>query len=166
MWEDMRLMGDDGWLEAAIQGNTLMMVTDGLYTMQVLCPNMISCAFILECSQGHGRLMGAFSEQKIVACSYQEELLGLMVIHLILLSFNRIAPTLTVPVHINSDCLGALDKIKNLRLHHIPLKCQDSDVQKSACYIAAYYPSNVCSPTSPLINMIVHNGKTSHAWRV
>jgi hypothetical protein len=59
MWEYMRLRGDDGWLEEGIQVETLVAVTDGLY-MQALYPNMNSCAFILECSQGRGRLMGAF----------------------------------------------------------------------------------------------------------
>ena len=73
---------------------------------------MNSCAFILECSQGCGRLTGAFLEQTIAVCSYCGEILGLMAIHSILLSVNRIATTLTGLVHIYSDCLGALEKIK------------------------------------------------------
>jgi hypothetical protein len=31
MWEDMQLMGDDGWLEALICENTLVAVTDSSY---------------------------------------------------------------------------------------------------------------------------------------
>jgi hypothetical protein len=85
--EDMRLSGDDGWLEVAIRDNTLVAVTDGSY-MRSLYPHMNSCAFILECTQCRGRLTGAFSEQTIVACSYRGELLGLMAIHLILLSWK------------------------------------------------------------------------------
>jgi hypothetical protein len=75
--------------------------------------------------------MGVFLEQTISACSYQGELLGLMAIHLILLSANKIAPFLTGSVHIYSDCLGALDKIQNLPSHCIPSKCQHSDVLKN-----------------------------------
>lgn len=63
MWEDMQLMGEDGWLKAAIQEiqeNTLVAVTDGLYMCalsqcELLClhPGMLA-------RQGHGRLMGVF----------------------------------------------------------------------------------------------------------
>jgi hypothetical protein len=98
----MPLTGDNIWLDEAIQEKTLVVVTDGLY-MQGLYSNMNSCAFILECSQGCGHLTGAFSEQTISACSYWGELLGLMEIHLILLSANKIAPTLTGSVNIYSD---------------------------------------------------------------
>lgn len=63
MWEDMRLMGDNGWLKAAIQEDTLVAVTDGSY-MCTLYPNMNSCSFILECLQGHGCLMGVFLSKR------------------------------------------------------------------------------------------------------
>jgi hypothetical protein len=109
MWGDLRLTGDDGWVAKAINEDSLVAVTDGSY-MRDLYPNMNSCAFILECTQGHGRLTGAFLEQTIAACTYRGELLGLMMaIHLILLSVNRINPTLTGSAHIYSDCLGALN---------------------------------------------------------
>jgi hypothetical protein len=75
--------------------------------------------------------MGAFSEQTIAACSYWGELLGLMAIHLILLSANRIDPTLTGSAYIYLDCLGALNKIQHLPPHRIPSKCQHSDVLKN-----------------------------------
>jgi hypothetical protein len=130
MWQDMRLMGEDGWLEDAIHENTLVAVTDGSY-MQALYPNMNSCAFILECTQGRSRLTGAFLEQTIAACSYRGGLPGLMAIHLILLSVNRITPTLTGSAHRYSDCLGARDKIQCLPPHCIPSKCQHLDVLKN-----------------------------------
>ena len=75
-------------------------------------------------------MSGAFSEQTMAACSYRGELLGLLAIHLILLSINKIDPTLTGSVHIFSDCLGALNKVKNLPPHRIPSKCRHSDVLK------------------------------------
>jgi hypothetical protein len=92
MWEDMRLTGDDGWLKATIRANTLVEVTDGSY-MQALYPNMNSCAFILEYLQGCGQITVAFSKQTMAACSYQGELSGLMAIHLILLSINKLLQT-------------------------------------------------------------------------
>jgi len=124
MWESLNLSGDgededSAWLREAIKENTLVAVTDGSY-MKELYLDMNSCAFILECSQGRGRMSGAFSEQTRAACSYRGELLGLLAIHLILLSINKINPTLTGSVHIYSDCMGALNKVKNLPPHRIP----------------------------------------------
>ena len=130
MWEEMCLTGDDNWLAMAIRENTLVAVTNGSY-MRELYPTMNSCAFILKCTQGRGRLTGAFLEQTIAACSYQGELLGLMAIHLILLSVNRIDPTLTGLAHIYLDCLGTLNKIQHLPPHRITSKCQYSDVLKN-----------------------------------
>ncbi len=130
MWEDMRLTGDDGWLEEAIQDNSLVAVTDHSY-MRGKFPTMNSCAFILECTKWRGRLTGAFPEQTITACSYRGELIGLLAIHLLLLSISRVAPDLTGSVHIYLDCLGALDKVKNLPPHCIPSKCRHSDVLKN-----------------------------------
>jgi len=135
MWEGLKLSGKEGddtgaWLSTAIKNNTLVAVTDGSY-MKELYPNMNSCAFIFECSAGGGRLTGAFSKQTMVACSYRGELLGLLAIHLILLSVNKVNPNLLGSVHIYFDCLGALDKVKNLPPHRIPSKCRHLDVLKN-----------------------------------
>ena len=119
MWEGIRVLGDGKWLEEAIRDNSLIVVTDGSY-MKDLLPNMNSCAFILECGNGRGRATGAFPEQTTTACSYRGELIGLLAIHLIILSFNKTAPDLTGSVHIYLDCLGALNKVQNLPPHRIP----------------------------------------------
>ncbi len=121
MWESLNLSGDGEdeagtWLREAIEENTLVAVTDGSY-MKELYPDMNSCAFILKCSRGRGRMTGAFSEQTMATCSYQGKLLGLLAIHLILLSINKIDPTLTGSVHIFSYCLSALNKIKSRICH-------------------------------------------------
>ena len=76
-------------------------------------------------------MTGAFPEQTMSACSYRGGLLGLLAIHLILLSVNKVNPNLLGSVHIYSDCLGALDKVKNLPPHRIPSKCRHSDVLKN-----------------------------------
>ncbi len=90
IWAGLKLSGERGddtgaWL------NTLVAITDGS-CMKELYPNMISCAFIFECSTGGGRMTGAFSEQMMAACSYRGTHLGLLVIHLILLSVNKLTP--------------------------------------------------------------------------
>jgi hypothetical protein len=59
-------------------------------------------------------IWGSFPEQSRCACSYRGELVGLMAIHLILLAANEVNIGLRGRVHIYSDCLGALDKVKNL----------------------------------------------------
>jgi hypothetical protein len=60
-----------------------------------------------------------------------------MAIHLILLSVNEVNQDLTGSVEIFSNCLGALDKVRNLLPLRIPLRCSHSDVLKNIlvnCY--------------------------------
>ena len=76
-------------------------------------------------------MIGTFSEQTMVACSYHDEFLGLLTIYLILLSIYKVNPNLLGSVYIYSDCLGALDKVKNLPPHRIPSKCRHLDVLKN-----------------------------------
>ena len=121
MWESLKFSGDGedeagAWLKEAIEENTLVAVTDGSY-MKELYPDMNSCAFILEWSRGRGRMLGAFSEQTMAACLYGGKLLGLLAIHLVLLSINKINPTLTGSVHIFSNCLAWARSIKS-RIYH------------------------------------------------
>jgi hypothetical protein len=51
-----------------------------------------------------------------------------MAIHLILLAINKINPDLKGSVHIFSDCLGALNKVKDLPPTRVPSSCAHSDV--------------------------------------
>ena len=125
IWKEMRITNASGigmrlsspdnfdWIRQAIAEGTLICVTDGSYIKQV-CPHLCSAAVILECSQGRGRLVLSFPERSKNANAYRGELLGLLCIHLLLLSFNTTWPELRGKVHIYSDCLGALNKVKNL----------------------------------------------------
>ncbi len=54
-----------------------------------------------------------------------------LAIHLILLSIHKVSPNTIRSVHIYSDCLGALDKVKKLPPHRIPTRCCHSDVLKN-----------------------------------
>ena len=107
-----------------------MAVSDGSYIRQ-LHPDLCSAAMIMECQHSGNRLVVSFAEQSQQANAYRGELLGLMAIHLLLLSFNRVRPELQGEVHIYSDCLGALDKVENLPPGRIPSKCRHSDVLKN-----------------------------------
>jgi hypothetical protein len=106
----MTVSGGTEWIQHSINEGSLVAVTDGLYIRE-LYPNLCSAAFVLECSKGRGRIVGSFSECTDVANAYRGELLGLMVIHLILLSMNKINPTMKGRVEIISDCLGALNRV-------------------------------------------------------
>jgi hypothetical protein len=86
---------------------------------------------MLECTKGRGRLWCSFPEASRAACSYRGELIGLMVIHLILLAINKVNPGLTGSVHIYSDCLGALYKVKNLPPSRVPSRLAHSEVLKN-----------------------------------
>jgi hypothetical protein len=105
-------------------------VTDGSY-MKDLYPNINLAAVVLECSRGRGRIWCSFPEASRVACSYCGELVGLMAIHLILLAINEINLGLMGSVRIYSDCLGALEKVKNLPPSIVPSSLAHSDILKN-----------------------------------
>ena len=130
MWKALHLVGNDDWLEEAIAAGTCIAVTDGSYIKEHF-PNLCSAAFVLECTEGRGRIIGSFPEQSEAACAYRGEMLGLMAIHLIPLAANRLRPTLTGEVTIYSDCLGALGRVTSLPPHRIPSRCRHSDILKN-----------------------------------
>lgn len=130
LWKSLRLVGDDNWLLESIQAGTCIAVTDGSYIREVY-PDLCSCAFILECTEGRGRIFGSFPESSKVANAYRGELLGLMAIHLILLAANKLDEKLTGSVKIYSDCLGALKKVTSLPANRLPSGCKHSDILKN-----------------------------------
>jgi hypothetical protein len=111
--EHMSVSGGMAWVDKSILEGTLVTVTDGSYIRE-LFPNLCSAVIVLKCSKGQGRSVGLFFKALIVANVYHGELLGLMAIHLILLSVNKIHPTLAGSVKIVSDCLGALKRVTYL----------------------------------------------------
>ena len=130
MWDNIRWEGDDNWIAESIRQGTCMAVTDGSY-MKTLHPDIHSAAFVLECKNRSGKIWGSFSEPSRCAGNYRGELVGLMAIHLILLAANEANAGLSGSVEIFSDCLGALDKVKNLPPARIPTGSAHSDVLKN-----------------------------------
>jgi hypothetical protein len=61
----------------------------------------------------------------------QGELLGLMAIHLILLSVNKLHSNFSGCVRIISDCLGALNWVTYLPPYRIPSRCRHSNILKT-----------------------------------
>jgi hypothetical protein len=72
-----------------------------------------------------------FSESLAVANAYRGDRLGLMAIHLLLLSVNKIHPTLDGSVEIVSNCLGALNRVTYLPPYRIPSRCRHSNILKN-----------------------------------
>ena len=130
MWDSIVLVGKDDSIEKAIEDRSCVAVTDGSY-MRELYPNVCSTAFIIECTDGTGRIIGSFPETNVSANAYQGELLGLMAIHLILRSINKIAPPLSGLVTIIPDCLGAIGRVGHLPPHRIPIRCKHSGILKN-----------------------------------
>jgi hypothetical protein len=120
---------EDTWIAEAIKHNTLLAVTDGFF-MSKMYPDMNSCAFIMECTQGRGKLVGSFPEQSRSAGAYRGELLGLLSIHLILLAVNTVHTNISGSAHIYSDCLNAINQVRNLPTDRIPARCKQSDILK------------------------------------
>jgi hypothetical protein len=130
LWEHMSVYGGVIWLEQSISDGTLVAVMDWSYIRE-LYPTLCSAAFIIECTKGYGRVVGSFLEALLVTNAYRGELLGLMTIHLILLSVNKIHQNLARSVEIVSDCLGALKRVTYLPPYRIPSWCCHLDILKT-----------------------------------
>lgn len=61
IWDNLKVAGSTDWVARAIADNNLMVVTDGSYIKEH-SPDLCSAAFVLECTQGLGQLVGAFTE--------------------------------------------------------------------------------------------------------
>jgi len=130
LWDNLALTGDHDWLPAAISDGSLLAVTDGSFLREQY-PTLCSAAFVLECTKGRGRMIGSFSETSQVANAYRGELLGLMAIHLILLSVDKAHGGKAGSVEVVSDCLGALRRVTELPPYRIPSRCKHSDILKN-----------------------------------
>ncbi len=117
-------------MEKSIFNGTMVTVTDGSYIRE-LYPTLCSAAFVLGYCKGCGREVGSFSEALLVANAYRGELLGLMAIHLILLSINKIQQNLGGSVEIVSDCFEALKQVTYLPPYRISSRCPHSDILKT-----------------------------------
>jgi hypothetical protein len=106
IWDDLKVTGGTDWLAQAIADNSLVAVTDGSSTKEHH-PELCSAAFVLECTKGRGRLVGAFAEASVAANAYRGELLELMAVHLLLLAVETVSPGLSGSATIYSDCIGA-----------------------------------------------------------
>jgi hypothetical protein len=104
LWDNLSIVGGFDWLHQAIRDRTLAAVMDSSYIRE-LYPNLFSAAFVIKCTKGRGLLMGSFLDALLVANACRGELLGLMAIHLILLSIDRVHSNLLGSVKVVSDCL-------------------------------------------------------------
>jgi hypothetical protein len=129
VWKSLRIIGDENWLLLSIRAGTCLAVTDGSYIKEIT-KEACSSGFVLECTEGRGRIVGSFPEKSKDACAYRGELLGLLAIHLVLLAANKLDPELQGSVEIVSDCLGALSRITSLPDNRIPSGCKHSDILK------------------------------------
>ena len=132
LWDNISMTGISDWLHEAIQEGSLVAVTDGSYIREQY-PNLCSAAFVFECNKGRGCLIGSFSESPMVVNAYRGELLGLMTIHLILLSIDKINGAINGSAEIVSNCLGTLQCITELPPYRILsrrilLHCKHSDI--------------------------------------
>jgi hypothetical protein len=130
LWDYMSVEGGTDWIAEAITARSLVAVTDGSYIWQIY-PHLCLAAFVLECAHGQGRLIGLFKEASKAKNAYRGELLGLMAIHLILVSMNWAHKSLLGDVKVVSDCLGALQRVTYLPPYRIPSRCKRSDILKN-----------------------------------
>ena len=129
IWDELQVTGSPDWIAKAITDNSLVAVTDGSYIKEHH-PDLCLAAFVLECTKGRGRLVGAFAEASATANAYRVELLGLMAILFLLLAVEPVLPGLRGSVLIYSDCLSALGCVADLPPYRIPTRCRHLDILK------------------------------------
>ena len=129
-WNSLLLAGDEKWIEDTIAGISCMAVKHESYIREPH-PDICSAAFIPGYSKGWSKLVGLFPEKTKLANAYRGKLLGIMAIHLIMLSVNKVNLTLNGLVYIFSDCLGVLDWVEYFPPHQIPSRCKHSDILKN-----------------------------------
>ncbi len=61
LWENLTITGGESWIHLSIADGMLVAVTDGSYTRE-LFPHTCSATFVLECSNGQGRISSSFTE--------------------------------------------------------------------------------------------------------
>ena len=74
---------------------------------------------------------GMFIRQRTARQLVQGELLGLMAIHLFLVSVNWAHKSLSGSAKVVSNCLGALQRVTYLPPYRIPSRCKHSDILKN-----------------------------------
>ena len=104
-------------------------MTDGSF-MCKMYPDMSACAFIMECTQVRGKLVGMFPKHSQEAGAYRGELLGLLSIHLILLAVNSVHTNISGLAHIYSNCLNEVNQVRNLPTDQIPARVKQSNILK------------------------------------
>jgi hypothetical protein len=57
LWDHLTMTGGVTWLSKSIAQNTLVAITDGSYIRE-LYPHLCFAAFVLECTKGHGKIVG------------------------------------------------------------------------------------------------------------
>ncbi len=128
--EHISIEGGTDWIVQAITAGSLVAVTDRSYTWQLYLRSC-SAAFILECTQGRGQLIGLLKEASRAANAYRGELLGLMAVHLILVSMNWVRRSLRGSIQVVSNCLRALQQVTYLPPYRIPSRCKHSNILKN-----------------------------------
>ncbi len=130
IWDDLKVTRGTDWIAQAIAKGILVAVADGSYIREHH-PELCAAAFVLECTRNRGWMVGFFPEAYKAANTFQGELLGMMVIHLLLLAVNTVSPGFAGYVKIYLDCLRALGCIAELPPYRIPTRCRHSDILKT-----------------------------------
>jgi hypothetical protein len=107
-------------------------------------------------------MIESFSKSLQVTNTYRGELLGLMAIHLILLSVDRIHGAIAGNVEVVSDCLGALRWVVDLPPYQIPSRCKHSDIFKKTYWsTVAHSPLRYTTDMSGHTKMMARRSRTS-----
>ena len=109
MWKDFECTQDPIWIVEAIRQGSLFCCTDGSYIKEIAV-DVCGAAWILYCEETGKSLKGEFTEQSRWADSYRGEQLGMLAIHIILLTVEEHFGESLSNANIFCDNLGTIHK--------------------------------------------------------
>ena len=128
MWDKLQFkQGDDpGWMVEAILNESLYIVTDGSHIPN-LAKDICGAAFIFYCAVTKNWLRGEFAEESESADSYRGEQLGMLAIHIILLTLEEHCEGMEASSNLFCDNKGTIQTFSK-NYQRVPSNAKNSDV--------------------------------------
>ena len=126
MWKELIMEDDPDWIVEALERGSLHCVTDGSHNPK-LAPHISGAAWVLRCSHSNNELQGDFSEQSSMADSYRAEQLGMLAIHLLLLTAEEYYQRTLTDANIFCDNQGTIITFSKEH-QRVPSGARNSDI--------------------------------------
>ncbi|KAK1748959.1 hypothetical protein QTG54_000898 [Skeletonema marinoi] len=126
MWEGLVLDEDPDWIIDALERGSLYCATDGSHNKK-LAPLISGAAWVLFCSHSRKVMRGEFAEFSVAANSYRAEQLGMLALHLLLLTAEEYYQQSLTDANIFCDNKGTIQTFSKEH-RRIPAGAKNNDI--------------------------------------